>query len=279
MRINSSTQICVGIGDPIKQSIGPIIYNKAYKELGIDDKFLYISCRVKAEDIGDFIKGARAMGLRGITCTMPHKESVMQYLDEIEAGAARIGAVNTIVNDNGKLIGYNTDWIGALQPLKNTTELKGKKAAIIGAGGAAKAFVQALTSEGCQVTIYNRTINKAKTLAERFDCQYESLDKQDEIKQVDIVCNATSIGFKGKDAEGQLPIKVENINSNQIVFDAVYSPLETPLLKAAANAGATTISGIEMYLYQGFEQVKLYTGHEAPKEAIRKFVMETVNAK
>lgn len=279
MRINSSTKICVGIGDPIKQSIGPVIYNKVYKELGIDDKFLYVSCQVKAEDIGDFIKGARAMGLRGITCTMPHKESVIQHLDEIEAGAKKIGAVNTIVNDDGKLTGYNTDWVGALKPLQNITDLQGKTAAIIGAGGAAKAFVQALTSEGCKVTIYNRTVDKAKILAERFNCEYESLDNQDKIKQADIICNATSIGFRGKDAEDQLPIKAENIDSHQIVFDAVYSPLETPLLKAAAAAGAQTISGIEMYLYQGFEQVKLYTGYEAPKESMRKFVMELVNAK
>lgn len=279
MRINSSTQICMGIGDPIKQSIGPVIYNKVYKELGIDDKFLYVSCRIKAEDIGDFIKGARAMGLRGITCTMPHKQSVMQYLDEIEEGAKKIGAVNTIVNNDGVLTGYNTDWIGALKPLKKITELKGKKAAVIGAGGAARAFVQALTSEGCNVKIYNRTENKAKELAERFGCEYSSLDDQSEIKDVDIVCNATSIGFAGKDMEGELPVRAENLNSNQIVFDAVYSPLETPLLKAAAEAGAKTISGIEMYLYQGFEQVKLYTGYDAPEEAMRNFVMEIMDAK
>lgn len=279
MRINSSTKICMGIGDPIKQSIGPIIYNKVYEELGIDDKFLYVSCRVKTEDIGDFIKGARAMGLRGITCTMPHKESVMQHLDEIEDGAKKIGAVNTIVNDDGKLTGYNTDWIGALKPLQSVIELDGKKAVVIGAGGAAKAFVQALTNAGCDVTIYNRTVEKAKTLAERFNCQYSSLDEQSEIKNADIVCNATSIGFAGKDAENELPFNAENLISAQIVFDAVYSPLETPLLKAAAKAGAKTISGIEMYLYQGFEQVKLYTGYEAPKEAMRKFVMEVMNAR
>lgn len=279
MRINSNTQICMGIGDPIKQSIGPIIYNKVYKELGIDDKFLYVSCRIKAEDIGDFIKGARAMGLRGITCTMPHKQSVMQYLDEIEEGAEKIGAVNTIVNNDGILTGYNTDWIGALKPLKKITELKGKKAAVIGAGGAARAFVQALSSEGCDVKIYNRTEDKAKELAERFGCEYSSLDNQSEIKNADIICNATSVGFAGKDAEGELPIQAENLNSNQIVFDAVYSPLETPLLKAASEAGAKTISGIEMYLYQGFEQVKLYTGYDAPEEAMRNFVMELMNAK
>jgi shikimate dehydrogenase len=279
MRINSSTKICMGIGDPIKQSIGPIIYNKIYEKLGIDDEFLYISCKIKAEDIGDFIKGARAMGLRGITCTMPHKESVMQYLDEIEEGAKKIGAVNTIVNDEGKLTGYNTDWIGALRPLQKVTDLAGKKAAVIGAGGAAKAFVQALTSSGCDVKIYNRTIEKAQILAERFNCEYASLEDQSDLNETEIICNATSVGFVGKEAEGQLPIDQANLNSQQIVFDAVYSPLETPLLKAAQEAGAQTISGIEMYLYQGLEQVKLYTGQDAPEEAMRNYIMELMNAR
>ncbi len=277
MRINSSTKICMGIGDPIKQSIGPIIYNKVYAELGIDDQFIYLSSLVKAEGIEDFIKGARAMGLRGITCTMPHKESVMPLLDKIEEGAEKIGAVNTIVNDDGVLSGYNTDWVGALKPLKKITELNGKKAAVIGAGGAAKAFVYALTSEGADVTIYNRTLDKAKALAERFGCDYAALKEQREIKNADIVCNATSIGFIGQ--EDQIPIDIANIHSNQIVFDAVYSPLETQLLKEATSKGATTISGIEMYLNQGYEQVRLYTGHEAPEKAMRNFVMELRNAK
>ncbi|MBI5357579.1 shikimate dehydrogenase [Candidatus Saccharibacteria bacterium] len=275
--ISSKTKLCVGIGDPIKQSIGPIVYNKAYEQLGVADEFVYLSFLIKADDIGDFIKGARAMGLRGITCTMPHKEIVMPHLDKIDEHAKKIGAVNTVVNDNGILTGYNTDWIGAVKPLENVTELKGKKVAVIGAGGAAKAFVYGLTNEGCDVTIYNRTVEKAKSLAEQFNCKYSSLDEQSEIKNADIVCNATSVGFVGQDAE--MPIDPENLSPNQIVFDAVYSPLKTELLKYAESIGAKTVYGSEMYLYQGFEQIRLYTGHEAPEEAMRSFVMELINAK
>lgn len=275
--LSSKTKLCVGIGDPIKQSIGPIVYNKAYEQLGVSDEFVYLSFLIKADDIEDFIKGVRAMGLRGITCTMPHKEIVMPHLDKIDEHAEKIGAVNTVVNDDGVLTGYNTDWIGAVKPLKNVTELKGKNVAVIGAGGAAKAFVYGLTKEGCEVTIYNRTIEKAKDLAERFNCDYRSLDNQSGIKDADIVCNATSVGFVGQDAE--MPIGPENLSSNQIVFDAVYSPLKTELLKYAESIGAKIIYGSEMYLHQGFEQIKLYTGHDAPEEAMRSFVMELINAK
>lgn len=275
--LSSKTKLCVGIGDPIKQSIGPIVYNKAYEQLGINDEFVYLSFLVKAENIGDFIKGARAMGLRGITCTMPHKEIVMPHLDKIDEHARKIGAVNTIVNDEGILTGYNTDWVGAVKPLKNITDLKGKKVAIIGAGGAAKAFVYGLTNEGCDVTIYNRTVEKAKNLAEKFNCNYSSLEDQSEIKNADIVCNATSVGFVGQDS--QIPIDPENIRSGQIIFDAVYSPLRTKLLEHAESVDAKTIYGSEMYLHQGFEQIKLYTGHDAPEEEMRKFVMELINAK
>jgi shikimate dehydrogenase len=267
----------MGIGDPIKQSIGPIIYNKVYKELGIDDKFIYLSCKVSAVDIENFIKGARAMGIRGITCTMPHKEIVMPFLDKIEESAQKIGAVNTIVNDDGVLTGYNTDWVGALKPLQAITKLKGKKAAVIGAGGAARAFIYALASEGADVTVYNRTTDKAKALAERFGCKYASLNDQSEIKSADIVCNATSVGFVG--SENQMPIDSSNLNSEQIIFDAVYSPLETEFLRQAKAKGAKTISGIEMYLNQGYEQVRLYTGLDAPEEAMRNFVIELKNAK
>ncbi len=277
MRVNSTTKICLGIGDPIKQSIGPIIYNKVYKELGIDDQFIYLSCLVKAENIEDFIKGVRAMGIRGATCTMPHKEIVMPYLDKIDEHAQAIGAVNTVVNDDGVLTGYNTDWVGAVKPLEAITELKGKKVAVIGAGGAAKAFVYGLTHKGCDVTIYNRTPEKAKVLAEKFNCKYASLSEQENIKNADIVCNATSVGFVGQ--EDQMPIDVSDITPDQIVFDAVYSPIETVLLKEAEKVGAQTISGIEMYLSQGYEQVKLYTGHDAPEQAMRNFVMELRNAK
>lgn len=277
MRINSTTKICLGIGDPIKQSIGPIIYNKVYKELGIDNQFIYLSCLVKSNDIEDLVKGVRAMGIRGVTCTMPHKEIIMPHLDKIDDHAEQIGAVNTVVNDNGVLTGYNTDWVGATKALKAVTDLKGKKVAIIGAGGAAKAFAYGLTHEGCEVTIYNRTVAKAKALAERFNCKYSSLNEQSNIKNVDIVCNATSLGFIGN--ENQLPIERENLAPNQIVFDAVYSPLKTEFLKAAESFGARIVYGTEMYLYQGFEQVKLYTGHDAPQETMRSFVMELINAK
>lgn len=279
MRINSSTKICMGIGDPIKQSLGPVLHNIGYGALGIDDKFVYVSSRVKPEALKDFMNGARAMGLRGITCTLPHKEAVMEYLDEIDDDAQKIGAVNTIVNNEGILKGYNTDFIGVIKPLKSITGLKGKKAAVIGAGGAAKAFIYGLITEGCEVTVYNRTTDKAKALAERFNCAYSPLDEQSGIKNADIVCNASSVGLAGSKMADKSPVDADKLSSNQIVFDAVYAPLETKLLKDAKVVGANIIHGTEMLLYQGDAQFKLYTGYDAPEQEMRKALMEKLNAK
>src|ERR1700689_697025 len=129
MNITAKTKLCMSIGDPIAHSKGPELYNAVYRELGMDSEFVYVSCRVKIEDLGDFIKGVRAMDIRGVSCTLPHKVEVMKYLDKIDPLAAKIGAVNTVVNDDGVLTGYNTDVLGAVLPLKARTNLEGKKVA------------------------------------------------------------------------------------------------------------------------------------------------------
>jgi shikimate dehydrogenase len=277
MNITAKTKICMGIGDPISHSLGPKLYNKIYESMGIDDTYVYVACNVKIESIEDFIKGVRAMGIRGVSCTIPHKIMVMQYLDEIDPIAAKIGAVNTIVNDEGKLKGYNTDWLGVVAPLENITSLQGKTVALIGAGGAARAVAFGVTQKGARLTIYNRTLEKAEALAKTFGGKAYPIDELKNIEKADIIFNATAIGMEPKIHE--TPIPKEYITEKHIVFDVVYTPYETKLLRDAKEKGATIIHGTEMFLHQGIAQFKLYTGYDAPENELREILMKNIGWK
>ena len=271
MNIAARTKICMVIGDPVEHSLSPKMHNAGYKALGIDNEFVYVGAHVKPENLPDFTKGIKAMQIRGVSVTIPHKQEIMKYLDEIDETAKKIGAVNTIVNNNGILKGFNTDWIGVYKPLKNTSNLKKNKAIIIGAGGAAKSAVYALLKIGVKrVGIYNRTFEKAKSISAQFNIE-PVIDLIEHKKNTDIIINATSLGLSKED---ELPVPIEYINRNQIVFDLVYtSHGKTRLIKEAEKKGAKTITGIEMLLHQGFEQFKLFTGHDAPEDAMRKALL------
>lgn len=265
-------KICLSIGYPIKTSRSPSIHNAGYKRLGIDDEFIYLRAEVKPEFLKMAIDGVRGLGIRGVSVTMPHKQEVMKYLDKIDKEAKIIGAVNTIVNDNGKLTGFNTDYIGALVALEKKINLKGKKVAVIGAGGAARAIVYGLTKKGAIVKIFNRSLDKAKSLGQEFGCEYEDLKNIGEISNMDIVVNATSVGMN----EDKSPIDKKFLNKNQIVLDVVYTPKETRLIKDAKEKGVKVILGYEMLLYQGVEQFKLYTGFDAPVNAMREVLVKSL---
>lgn len=269
MSDNLLTKICLSIGYPIKSSKSPSLHTVGYKALGIEDQFVYLRAEVKPENLKMAVEGIRGLGIRGVSVTMPHKQEIMKYLDNINENAKKIGAVNTIVNDDGILTGYNTDWIGAVNALKQKTEIKDKKVAVIGAGGAAKAIVFGILKEGGNVKIFNRTKEKAHEIAKAFGCEYAGLDKISEIKDFDIVINSTSAGMGNP---GESPFDENLIQKNQIVLDAVYNPKETKLLKGAKEKGASIVYGTDMLLYQGVEQFKLYTGLEAPVHAMKDFM-------
>jgi len=277
MNISAKTKICMVIGDPIEHSLSPQIHNAGYEALGIDGDFVYVACKVKIENIGDFVKGIRAMQIKGVSCTIPHKMEVMSHLDEVDEVAKKIGAVNTIVNDNGVLKGYNTDWIGVVAPLEKVTSLANKTVALIGAGGAARAVAYGVTQRGAKLTIYNRTIEKARELAKEFGGDARSLDVIEEVKNMDIIFNATSIGLYPN--ENESPLTKELITDKHIVFDAIYIPYETKLLRDAKQQGARVIHGMEMLLQQGIEQFKLYTGNDAPEETMRDILLKYLNQK
>jgi shikimate dehydrogenase len=269
MKITAKTKICMVIGDPIEHSLSPQMHNAGYEALHIDNQFVYVACHVDVKHIENFITGVRAMRIRGISCTIPHKIAIMPYLDEIDETAKKIGAVNTIVNEDGKLIGYNTDWLGILTPLEKITKLKDKTIALIGAGGAARAIAYAVTKQNAKLTIYNRTFEKAKKLADEFESTALSLNQIENIKYANIIINATSVGLKNKN---ETIVPKQYITKNQIIFDAVYGH-ETKILKDAKEKGAKTISGIDMLLYQGLAQFKLFTGLDAPVEAMKKVLL------
>jgi len=277
MRISAKTKICMVIGDPIEHSLSPQMHNAGYKKLGIDSEYIYVACNVKIENIADFIKGVRAMQIRGISCTIPHKMEVMKYLDEIDEEAEKIGAVNTIVNEDGTLKGYNTDSLGIAVSLEKITSLKNKKVALLGAGGAARAVAYAVTQSGAKLVIYNRTIEKAEELIREFGGEARSLDTVKDLKDMDIIINATPIGLGLN--ENQTPLAKELITNKHIVFDSIYVPYETRLLKEAREQGARIIHGMEMLLRQGTAQFKLFTGYDGPEETMRNVLLEHLEQK
>jgi shikimate dehydrogenase len=220
------------------------------------------------------LAAVRALHIGGLSVTIPHKVAVMDGLDEIDPLALRIGAVNTIVNQQGRLLGLNTDCFGAVAALKEKTRLRDKQAAVIGAGGAARAVAFALASEGSRVTLYNRTAAHAKTLARALGVPYFGLDRFGR-KHSDIVVNTTSVGMSPKIDE--LPVPAETLEAGMVVMDIVYNPLRTALLRAAAHKQCVAIDGAAMFVHQGARQLELWTGRAAPVDVMRRSVLKVLS--
>jgi shikimate dehydrogenase len=261
--INADTKICCLIGDPVEHSLSPLIHNVAYQALGIN--YAYVSFRVK--DIKQAIEGIRGLGIRGASVTIPHKTTVLKYLDRLDPLAEKIGAVNTIVNDDGVLTGYNTDGDGALQALEEVTTLSGKKAVLIGSGGAASAIAVGLKAKGVKLVVLNRTEAKANKLAKKVNASgFGSLNRLSEIASADILINATSVGMPPKTDQS---IIFKGLLHNRLtVFDIVYNPKETRLLIEARERGCNIVYGYKMFLYQAARQFELFTGLKAPLPAM-----------
>lgn len=273
MNITAKTKICMIIGDPVDHSLSPQMHNRAYEALGIQHKFIYVAARVNGMNLQKAIEGIRTLEISGISVTVPHKINVMDFLDEVDENAKKIGAVNTIINKNGKLKGFNTDYTGAMKALEEKTDLHGKNIAVIGAGGAARAIVFGLKQKKAKITVFNRTIATAEKLASEFSCDFDSLEKIASVKDMDIIINASTIGHENNESA----VPAQYLSKNQIVFDIVYSPFETKLLKDAENKGATIIHGTQMLLFQAVGQFELFTGEKAPVDTMKKTLMESIN--
>jgi len=258
--------VCASIGDPIRHSLSPRIHNAAYEALGLN--FAYAAFGVT--DVPRAIDGIRGLGIRGVNVTMPHKQAVIPFLDELEERARAIGAVNTIVNDEGRLKGYNTDAPGFMAALKQTLNIaQGRRAIVLGAGGAARAIVYELVQAGARVTIFNRTLERAEELAKSFGASVSTWDELEQhAAETDIVVNATSIGFGGDNDEPPVPVPV--LRKETVVCDVVYLVRGTQLIIDAKAHGCAVVPGTEMFLHQAAFAFKQFTGYDAPIEVMRK---------
>lgn len=279
-RITGHTGVLAIIGSPVGHSGSPAMYNYSFQKLGLD--YAYVAFDVKAEETADAIAAMRTLKLRGCNVTMPCKNAVVPYLDELSPEARLIGAVNTIVNEDGRLIGYNTDGGGFVRNLKaHGVTVAGKKMIITGNGGAATAIqVQCALDGAKEIVIFVRTPAKAEETAEKIrtevpDCTVLVCDLADtkrmtkEMQDTDIFVNATSVGMKPNDSESVVK-DLAAFQPGMVVADAVYNPLETKLLSDAATAGCTCIDGKGMLLWQGVLAFHLYTGLDMPVEDVKR---------
>lgn len=275
MEVSGRTKLCALIGDPVEHSLSPIMHNAAFKHLNLD--FIYVAFRVEKPNLKSAIEGVRALKIHGLNVTKPLKVDVAALLDELDFSARNMGAVNTVLNQNGRLIGYNTDGVGALSAIQEAgVELEGLKTVILGAGGVSRAVAHSLADKVGELVILNRTISKAERLASELkklyhsEVRYGGLDSQtvaSELSDADLVINATSVGMKPN--ESASPINPELIRPDMVIFDLVYNPIETLLLRKAKEAGAKTISGLSMLLHQGAASFKIWTGVDAPLDVMR----------
>lgn len=281
LRITGKTQVVGLIGDPVEHSRSPAMHNAAFAALGLD--WVYVSLPVRSEDVAAAVGGVRALGLRGVNVTMPHKATVIPHLDEIARGARLIGAVNTIVRQGDQLLGENTDGKGFVRALREKAGLepKGRRVLLFGAGGAARALAVELAMAGAgSVAIVNRTTRRAEELAARVTqatgCEtlavpWDPRAWQEVLAGADIVVNATRAGMQGEpDFVSEIPW--ECLKDEAVVCDAVYEPVETAFLRAAAARGLKTLDGLLLLLFQGVLAFELWTGRPAPVEVMARAI-------
>ncbi|MFS9155842.1 shikimate dehydrogenase [Streptococcus infantis] len=275
MKINGYTRLAAVVANPIKHSISPFIHNSAFEATHTNG--VYLAWEVEATDLAETVANIRRYQMYGINLSMPYKEQVIPYLDQLSEEACLIGAVNTVVNREGTLIGYNTDGKGFFKSLPSF-KISGEKMVLLGAGGAAKAILaQAILDGVSQVSVFVRSasIEKTRPYLEKLqnatgfrvdlfaleDVQY----LQDSITKADLLVNATSVGMDG--SSQPIPTSIV-LPEKLLVADVIYQPFETPILKWARNQGNQSINGLGMLLYQAAEAFELWTGKEMPTDQI-----------
>ena len=268
--IDANTSLLGLIGNPVAHSLSPAMHNQAFAATGYNGAYLAF----RVTDPAAAIKGIQALNFRGVSVTLPLKVAVMKYLDEVDEMAARIGAVNTIVNNQGRLIGYNTDCAGALQALRTRTSIKGRSVALIGAGGAARAIGFGLVAAGGRVTILNRSRTSGERLAADLQAEFIPLNNwQPDCHE--ILINTTPVGMYPETDATAIP--KEDLSKEMVVMDIVYNPLNTRLLKAAAAKKCRTINGVAMFVFQGAHQFELWTGQKAPVDVMQAAVLKALD--
>ncbi|MFP4309497.1 MAG: shikimate dehydrogenase [Desulfococcaceae bacterium] len=262
MVLNARTSLHCVFGDPVGHSLGPVMHNAAFRHAGVNGAYLAF----RVTDIRAAVDAVRALGIRGVSVTIPHKVSVMDHLDEIAPMAREIGAVNTLVNRDGKLVGYNSDSLGAVAALSEKVNLAEKSVAVIGAGGAARAVGFGVRAEGAAVTVVNRSVDRGETLARDIGAEFRPLEDFDPAA-CQVLVNATPLGMSPNFDD--TPISADALTPGTLIMDTVYNPRETRLLREAKQRGCVTIDGMAMFVYQGAFQFELWTGEKAPLPVMR----------
>lgn len=278
MNIKGSTNIVGLIGHPVEHSFSPPMHNAAFESLKMD--YAYVAFDVEPQNVGEAIKGAQALGIKGFNVTIPHKIEVMQHLDELDEVAALIGAVNTI--DFKDLKGYNTDGIGAVRAIEEVSSIKNRDVVVAGAGGASRAISFYLAKFGASsITILNRNVDRAQSLADDVlgsdlisDVNSDSISQINRyLPDADILIDTTPLGMDPHIYDEPIAT-ADNMHDDLVVFDAVYNPHETVLIKEAIKADAKPVYGIRMLLYQGAESFKIWTGRDAPIDVMQEALNE-----
>jgi len=260
------------IGNPVYKSMGYLIHNRAFKETGSTD--IYVPFLV--DNVEKFFKGFSPY-FEGLSVTMPFKESIMAEMDEIEETAKKIGAVNTVVRDGKSWKGYNTDCMGALQALEKHVDLKNKNVLIVGAGGTAKAIGYGVYEKGAKITVtYNRDKEKGIRLGSELKAKVVSIQDVDK-EEIDVLINCSPVGMSPNLEETPVPSRC--LRKGMIVFDSVYNPIETRLIREARVSGCVTISGVELFVNQAVGQFELWTGQKAPTDIMRDVVVRGLEGK
>ena len=269
--IYGTTEIYGLTGDPVEHSFSPIMMNAAFSSMNLDAR--YLAFQVKAEDVSEAIAGIRALNFAGVNVTVPHKSTVIPYLDEVTPLAKKIGAVNTISNVRGHLKGTNTDFSGFIRSLKTLNfSPKNKVIALLGAGGSARALLVGLADAGAfRVIVYNRTSERSKKLVAEFS-QYFPQTKLESVSlqtihetPLDLLVNTTTVGM----FSSEVPVDLKQCKKISLLADIIYNPIQTTLLKQAEEMGIAAVNGIGMLLYQGCEAFTFWTGKQAPEEVMR----------
>ncbi len=278
--IDAKTRVCALFGHPVGHSLSPAMHNAAFEELGLP--FVYVAHDVQPGCVARALDGVRVMGYRGLSVTIPHKVEAMQGVDRVDPTAQGIGCINTVVNEDGQLIGYNSDGRGALNALRDAgVDPQSKRVLMLGSGGAARAIAITLVCEapperlgilGVQLDELDRLVADARgrgtSAVEGGELNDRSL--ADEIASADVLLHCSPIGMHPNEDASLVPLGL--LRPELAVFDAVYNPRRTKLLQDAAAAGCRTIEGIEMFLGQAYVQFELWTGHPAPRKVMRQVV-------
>jgi len=274
MEISGNTKVVAIFGHPVTHSLSPAMHNAAFRHMELD--FCYIALDVHPSDLRAAVEGVRAMGFAGLNITVPHKEAIMPMLDKVDPEASFIGAVNTVVNSNGRLVGYNTDGRGFMRSLEEeSVEVKGKRVLLVGAGGAARAVSWYLAESGSDLFIYNRTPEKAAFLVNDLAINFRNVSHAeglDELGDSDIVINSTSLGLKSDDS---MPFDPSGLKAGAVVVDLIYQ--DTPLIQAARQRGNKTVNGLGMLLWQGVLASELWTGQEPSHKHMKDILFKSIS--